>query len=171
MRHFVITFIGPDRTGVVEDIAGEISRLGGNWLESRLARLQGKFTGLISVTLPEGTEGALAEALQAILGGPWGIQIEACGDAEPAMAANFEIILVGPDRSGIVGEISGALASVAVSIVEMESLVESAPFSGEPLFRARLDILTPRGMDSASLRRCLEPIADQMTLDLDVEPR
>jgi len=171
MRHFVITFIGPDRTGVVEDIAVEIRNLGGNWLESRLGHLEGKFAGLISVDLPEAAKADLTTALEGIAGGPWGVQVEASAEKVPEACPNFEVNLVGPDRSGIVGEISGALAETGVSIVLMDSLVESAPFSGEALFKARLEILAPDAMDINDLRQCLEPIADAMTLDLDIEPR
>jgi len=171
MRHFVITFIGPDRTGVVEDIALEVGRLGGNWLESRLGRLEGKFAGLISVALPDGVTSALSDALALIVGGPWLIQIEPCGDPIHPGPANFQVTLVGPDRPGIVGEISGALAGIEVSIVTMDTLVEGAPFSGELLFKADIEVLAPEGMDSTSLRQCLEPVADEMTLDLDIENR
>ena len=38
-----MTVIGPDRTGLVETIAGLVTEHGGNWLESRMCRLGGEF--------------------------------------------------------------------------------------------------------------------------------
>ena len=49
---YIVTFIGADRPGLVELLSGVIERNGGNWQESRLAQLGGKFAGLILVALP-----------------------------------------------------------------------------------------------------------------------
>jgi glycine cleavage system regulatory protein len=56
---FIISFISQDRPGLVEALSEVISKHGGNWLESRLSQLAGKFTGLISISLPEESSAAL----------------------------------------------------------------------------------------------------------------
>jgi glycine cleavage system regulatory protein len=43
----IITFTGPDRPGVVDRLAGVVSQHGGNWEESRMARLAGSFAGIV----------------------------------------------------------------------------------------------------------------------------
>ena len=58
---YVITFIGDDRPGLVEQVASVIENNRGNWHESRLSQLGGKFAGLVPVsythlTLPTITE-------------------------------------------------------------------------------------------------------------------
>ena len=45
MTDLVLTLIGPDRPGLVEAVAEVVARHGGNWLESRMAHLAGKFAG------------------------------------------------------------------------------------------------------------------------------
>lgn len=50
----VITVISADKPGLVESLAQTISRHGGNWLESRMARMAGQspaFCGLMLVTI------------------------------------------------------------------------------------------------------------------------
>ncbi|HEY0985395.1 MAG TPA: ACT domain-containing protein, partial [Kofleriaceae bacterium] len=46
----VLTVLAPDRTGLVELLAQRIAAAGGNWEESRMARLAGQFAGILLVT-------------------------------------------------------------------------------------------------------------------------
>ena len=43
----VLTVIGDDRPGLVEQLAAAISEHRGNWLESSMAHLAGKFAGIV----------------------------------------------------------------------------------------------------------------------------
>ena len=45
----VLTIVGSDRPGLVEAVAEAVARAGGNWLESRMAHLAGKFAGILRV--------------------------------------------------------------------------------------------------------------------------
>ena len=63
-RMLVMTVIGPDRTGLVDSVAGLVTEHGGNWLESRMSRLGGHFAGILRVEVPEDKEPQLAAALQ-----------------------------------------------------------------------------------------------------------
>ena len=49
---YIVTFIGDDRPGLVEQLSSVIEKNQGNWRESRLSQLGGKFAGLILVSLP-----------------------------------------------------------------------------------------------------------------------
>ena len=56
MTDLVLTLIGSDRPGLVEAVAEVIAGHGGNWLESRMAHLAGKFAGILRVEIPEGLQ-------------------------------------------------------------------------------------------------------------------
>ena len=60
----VMTVISPDRTGLVESIARTVAEHGGNWLESRMCRLGGEFTGILRVDIDAEKKSALLSALQ-----------------------------------------------------------------------------------------------------------
>ena len=49
MTEWILTLIGPDRTGLVEAVAERVVARGGNWMASRLAHLGGKFAGIAHV--------------------------------------------------------------------------------------------------------------------------
>ena len=77
--------------------------------------------------------------------------------------------VLGPDRLGIVREISRALSLRAINVTELDSEVISAAMSGEALFKARIDALVPASADLEDLSDTLDDIANQMTLDIDLE--
>ena len=52
-RTLVLTVIGPDRPGLVEELARVIAAHGGSWDESRMARLAGHFAGVVQIHLPD----------------------------------------------------------------------------------------------------------------------
>ena len=60
----VLVVIGPDRPGLVDMLSDAIARHGGSWEESRMARLAGRFAGILRATVPEDRR----EALEAHLG-------------------------------------------------------------------------------------------------------
>ncbi|HPG28427.1 MAG TPA: ACT domain-containing protein, partial [Myxococcota bacterium] len=48
-RALVLTVIGEDRPGLVEDLSGLIASHDGSWDESRMARLAGHFAGVVQI--------------------------------------------------------------------------------------------------------------------------
>ena len=79
------------------------------------------------------------------------------------------LTVIGPDRLGIVREISRALAQRQVNVIEMDSAVSSAPMSAELIFTARIDAEIPEHIDLDDLEDSLEEIANVMTLEIDLE--
>jgi glycine cleavage system regulatory protein len=81
----------------------------------------------------------------------------------------ISLTVLGPDRLGIVREISRALASHKVNVIEMDSKVSTAPMSGEQLFEARINAHIPQHTNLDDLVDTLDDIANQMTLDIDLD--
>src|SRR5688572_15511645 len=61
----VLTILGEDRPGLVEQIAKLVADHHGNWLESRMAHLAGQFAGILRVEV----DAAHAESLTSSLAG------------------------------------------------------------------------------------------------------
>jgi glycine cleavage system regulatory protein len=164
--HFVMTILGRDRPGLVDRVASTIAQHGGNWLESRMARLGGQFAGLLRAEVPVAQESQLLEALRALEseGLAVAIHTEPSASADRTTATRLE--LLGHDRPGIIRQISAALARHRVNLEELESQCESAPMTGEILFRARAQIHIPADCDRAVLQAELERIAADLMVDL-----
>lgn len=167
---YIITFIGDDRPGLVEQLSRVIEENRGNWHESQLSQLGGKFAGLVLVSLPDGGAEQLEAALKALSASGLSVRVtpSSAGQHVPS-ARRITLNLIGPDRLGIVREISQALASHQVNVVEMDSQVSSAPMSGEMLFQARIDAEIPLDTNLDDLNDTLEDIANHMTLDISLE--
>lgn len=160
----VMTVLGKDRTGLVESIARLVADHGGNWLESRMCRLGGEFAGILRVHVPRDQRASLERALMQLSE----LQItvrsdEPAPDLGAAHCATLEVL--GPDRPGIVLEITHALAGQGVNVEELETECASAPMSGEPLFRAKARLLLPAGVTVAALRQSLAKPAAAMGLE------
>ncbi len=168
---FIISFIGDDRPGLIEELSAVITEQGGNWRESRLQQLAGKFAGLVSVSLPAGRGEELRHALKALA--PRGLSVkvtalESLPEAEYA-GRTIRLAIVGPDRPGIVREISAALARQHINVVDMHSDVSSAPMSAEAIFTASVEAHIAEQSDLDELNEALEDIANQMLVDVQLE--
>ncbi len=170
-RTLVLTAIGPDRPGLVEALADTIAVHGGSWDESRMARLAGHFAGVVQVQLPEDRAAGLIAALPGLAAR--GLVASVVASEEPALSqaggATLWLELVGQDRPGIVRDISRALAALAVNVQDLRTTVESAPMSGERLFRARAELAPPAGLSRDSIRKTLERLATDMMVDLTLD--
>jgi glycine cleavage system regulatory protein len=164
----VMTLIGPDRTGLVEAVAGIVAGHGGNWLESRMCRLGGEFAGILRVEVPEDKKSALLDAVQKISG--FRVIV---GTGEPVVklknARESRMEIIGQDRPGIVREISAALARAGVNVEEFSSDVTSGAMSGEQLFKASARLQLPEACDVAALKKNLEEIAADLLVDISFD--
>jgi glycine cleavage system regulatory protein len=166
---FIVTFIGDDRPGLVEQLSSAIERCGGNWHESRLSQLGGKFAGLVLVSLPEDAAESLQQALKGLASSGISVRVTpASAAASSKEGRRVTLAVLGPDRPGIVREISRALAAEQVNVIEMESEVSSAPMSGEPMFRADILAEIPQAASMDALADALDVIAENMTLEIDL---
>src|SRR5215468_2961532 len=149
MTDLVLTLIGTDRPGLVEAVAGIIAAHGGNWLESRMTHLAGKFAGILRAELPPDRADAALAALAGLEARGLRVVAEAAPRAAGAAGAaerTMDLELVGLDRPGIVREIAQLLAANGVNVEELVTDRHSAPMSGEMLFEARAHVHVPAGL-------------------------
>ena len=170
-RALVLTVIGEDRPGLVEALADLVASHEGSWDESRMARLAGHFAGVVQIHLPDERADALIEALPGLA--ERGLSASVV-DSDLSLATvdhrrSIRLELVGQDRPGIVREISGSLAALGVSVQDLRTVVESAPMSGEPLFRAEAELAPPEDVDLDRIRDALERLADELMVDVSLE--
>ena len=167
-KSLVLTVIGDDRPRIVEALADQVLAAGGNWEESRMSRLAGKFAGLLRVSVEAGRASELTRGLTALQGGLT-IVVEETDETPASAGPALRLELVGNDHPGIIRDISRALAQQRINIEELETGVASAPMSGELLFRARALVRLPPSVTVESLRVQLEALAGELMVDIDVE--
>ena len=167
MTSLVLTVIGPDKPGLVEMLAQTITDNKGNWLESGMSRLAGKFAGILITEVPEDNCQALIDALHNLES--QGLKVTAeRSDAGTASKASqsFTLELVGHDKPGIVRDISSALAKRSVNVERLSTELVSGSMSAELLFKATAELMAPEGLDLDIIQEDLEAIASDLMVDI-----
>ena len=164
---FVITVIGDDRPGLVGELAAVVSQHNGNWLESSMANLAGKFAGIVKLAVPA----SHAEPLRSALNGLVGLTLTIAVSARPSAAGGrrLKLSLIGHDRIGIVREVSQVLARHAVNVEELATHVSSAPMSAEALFHAQAQLTAPADLDRNVLTAELERLSNDLMVDISMD--
>jgi glycine cleavage system regulatory protein len=171
MTDVVLTLIGPDRPGLVEALASAIRGHGGNWLESRMARLGGKFAGILRAELPSDNVAAALRSLAALESRGLKVIAETLPSPEEHDTAgtHMDLDVVGVDRPGIVREIFQLMAAAGINVEELATDRRSAPMSGEMLFEARAVVRIPPSTDLAALRSQLDHAARDLMVDVQLQ--
>lgn len=169
-NHIVFTFIGRDQPGLVRKLSSTVAEHGGNWLESRMSLLGGQFAGAVRVAIVEERQPALIEALSRL--GTDGLQVvcQAAEDGERKDGNRVLLQVIGNDRPGIVLEVSRALASQNINVIDMQTALTSAAMTADPLFEARVEVEIPERFDRDALEQALDDIADSLSVEIDISP-
>lgn len=162
----VVTFSGADRAGIVKSLAATVANYGANWEESRMARLAGRFAGILKLTVPPDKTDDLTQALTALAWDGLVVVVERGGPMplKPKQCTLLEI--VGTDREGIVRDVSRTLVECGANIEQFTTDYESAPMTGGVLFKASAVICFHGDIELERLRSALEGIADDLMVDI-----
>jgi glycine cleavage system regulatory protein len=166
MANLVITLISPDHPGIVDAVSDVVSSHGGNWLESRMVQLAGKFAGVLCVEVADDEVAGLEAALNGLERDGLRFVVERTEPAAAVPLRPIEIELVGQDRPGLVHEIAYVLATQGINVEELATDVSTAAHSGADVFRARIRASMPQDADVAEIRRRLERLASDLMADI-----
>jgi glycine cleavage system regulatory protein len=166
MATFTLTCIGDDRPGLVSDLSAPINAHGASWKRSQMARLGGKFAGILLLDVPDDRADPLVADLTALKDAGLLVTLERTDVPAEQLSLRLTLELLGADRPGIVAEISAALAGQRVGIHELSTDVREAPMAGGQLFEAQAVLEAPPSTSMDDLRAMLEAIADELMVDI-----
>ncbi len=166
--HAIVTAVGADRVGIVDDISREILALSCNIEESRMALLGGDFAALLLVSgETEAVERLFHEAPAFAV--KLGLTVQARATAAPQEAADalpYLLESASYDTPGIVHSIATVLRRAGINIASLETDTAPAPWTGAPMFTLRARIAVPRSVSVPALRRDLLALEGEFNLDL-----
>ncbi|HEY5630342.1 MAG TPA: ACT domain-containing protein [Candidatus Limnocylindrales bacterium] len=166
MANLVLTLIGPDRPGIVDAVSDVVSTHGGNWLESRMAQLAGKFAGVLCIEVADDRAADLEDALRGLEARGLHLVVERSEPVAPIRLHPIEIELVGQDRPGLVREIANVLAAQGINVEELSTDRPTAAMSGTAMFQAHIRASVPEGVDLVAVRQRLERLAADLMADV-----
>ncbi len=167
-QNLVITFSSPDRPGIVETITRAVVENGGNWEESRLARLCGDFAGIARIIAPTESVGKLTAQLQSLPIKDLHITVRVAQDSGVESGQLAKLTCHGADHEGIVNRISAFLAAQNINVEEMESSIEPAPITGTPTFNMWCEIRLPGNLDASELAIKLAALGSELAVDINL---
>lgn len=163
MKHLVISFMAPDRPGVVDNLANIVNQNQGNWQDSSMHHLSGFFAGIIEVAVASDSAEDIIKQIQALPDIESIIKIADKQSADPTPSIVLE--LTANDRSGIVQEISSTIHQQGGNLLKLVSTKGSAPHSGQDLFNAKATIIV-EDEKVDQLIDALENLADDLMVDI-----
>jgi glycine cleavage system transcriptional repressor len=169
----VVTITCPDRPGIVERVTDVVVAHGGNWEESRLARLGGDFAGIVLVSVLPQQAHALTAALTALTHDEMTVTVKKASSSVQAVRPGYTLCslhLEGADHEGIVHDVTAYLSRQGINVEAMETTIVAAPMSATPLFQMEAQLAVPPSLTIDVLRDHLRSIGDQLGVGIEVQP-
>lgn len=164
-QNYVISFLGTDRPGLIDQLSAAVRAEDGSWLESRSINLGGLFGGIVEINLPQTGLEALQTRLEPLSQKLSTLTIQPLTEGNEASALEVELSIVGADRPGIVAEVTSILSRLQVNIEEMETEIQPAPMSSELTFHMNCLLSLPKDLSIDQVQHALEALADDLMVD------
>ncbi len=164
----VLTISAHDRPGIMSRLSNTITDHGGNWLESRMARLAGQFVGIVCIECDDDKMANLKEHLVTL--GTEGIHVHILGQGDLSdypFTRHLRIDIFGNDRPGIVSQLARAISDAGANIEELNTSIESAAMSGQTIFHACGTICLPESSDDETIIAAIEALSDDLTIEVE----
>jgi glycine cleavage system transcriptional repressor len=173
-EYAVLSAIGADRVGIVDDLSLIVSEGGGNIEESKMAVLGGEFAVMMLISMEKA-------ALEKLVSGVTGIEgdlelkigLKRTSEGSSPLAERgrpYSLETVSLDGTGIVHSVSAVLRKYGINIEDLETRTDRAPLTGAPLFRMKANVVVGPTVSVSALRRELEELQAAQDLDIILMP-
>lgn len=173
MQKLIVTVMANDRPGILALASNAIFQQGGNLEHVSQTILENQFAGLFIVSIPESLpEKDFTAKLEALLA-PEGLDIRTkkITETEENLPASepFVITCMGPDRRGLVSEITTILAGHKVNITKLRAMFAGGDDPAKNLMVYEVDI--PLSADRSKLAEDLAKRAEALLLSINIQHR
>ena len=168
-EHLVITAVGPDRVGLVEQITQFLLKEGCNIEDSKMAVFCGEFTIILLVSGEAAGLDRVAQSLPSLTAQTSLIFSSKKPVARSPVASALPGRLQASclDHPGVVHQLSSVLSKLGINIEAMETTTQAAPMSGTPIFQFDARLSVPAHVNLHDLRRKLDEIGKQENIDIE----
>ena len=169
---FVISALGKDRPGIVNQLSKAILDSGCNVEDSRMTVLGGEFALILMVS---GHWGAITRLERQVPALEKKLELTILAKhTEPRTAGKdmvpYVVDVVAMDHPGIVHEIADFFASRGINIEELSTWTYPAAHTGTPMFSLNMTVSLPAGVQIGRLRDEFTGFCDNLNLDATIEP-
>jgi len=168
----VLSAVGTDRTGVVQDITQVILSCGGNIEESRMTTLGHEFAMLLLVSGNWHTLTRLENELEKLSESDnLTVAIRKTAEQGPKVdRMPYAVDVFSLDQQGIVFNLANFFASRDIEIADVATRRYAAAHTGAPMFSVQMAVNVPASVHIAQLRDEFLELCDRLNLDGILEP-
>jgi glycine cleavage system transcriptional repressor len=171
-NYLVITALGRDRPGIVNQLSAAVLEHGGSIVDSRMTVLGGEFAVLLMV---EGQWNTLAKVENTLpeLERALGMQIlfkRTQGRSGGRDMLPYAVEVVAMDHPGIVHQLAAFFSERNINIEDLSTSSYAAAHTGTPMFSVHMTVGIPAEVHLATLREEFMDYCDSLNLDAVLEP-
>lgn len=163
----VLSALGSDKPGIVDQLAKATAASGCNIEDSRMTVLGGEFAVLMLVSGPDAALAALEKTVPAV-GEKLGLMLlsKRTRARVPQPAARpYRIDVTALDQPGLVHELANFFSSRQINIEALETTTYAAPHTGSQMFGLQMAVNIPATVSVPSLREEFLAHCDERNLD------
>lgn len=167
----VISALGADRPGIVDELSNIIYKQQLNIEDSRMTVLGGEFAILLLVSGNEDSIEALQSQVPEIEQS-LKMRLLVKPTTEKDTTENsipYSVEVAALDNKGIVSNIASFFSERNINIVELHTESYSAPHTGSPMFALQMTIGIPASMNITQLRGSFLEACDELNLDAELK--
>ncbi|MBN2625973.1 MAG: hypothetical protein JXA95_04850 [Spirochaetales bacterium] len=171
MDYIVLSAMGEDRIGLVEELTERIGRCRCNIEDSRMALLGDEFSIIMLIAGDKEQLDALKEVtgeLEQNLN--LSVRIKDTRPPVHQKGQSYLLETVSPDSQGLVHQLTSVLKRFDVNIEDFTTEVTPAPWTGTPMFHMRGTIVVPAAADMKELREAFLRLEGEKELDIFLKP-
>ena len=170
MARAVISTIGRDRPGIVNELSQAVLETNLNIEDSRMTVLGGEFAVLMSVAGADGSLSELEVKLEELCkGSDLAFLFRRTEERTTRHALPYLVQVVAMDHPGIVARIAGFFSARQINIRDLNTETERAAHTGTPIFNLALTVEVPAGVKISELRSAFEDFCAEQDLDGSLE--
>lgn len=162
---FISTITGPDSLGIIKSLAEVTRSVGGEWITSKVMKLDGQFAALMKVSIEEENENRLNEELVKHFPELTFVNAAVLSQTQkPSKIVNLEIDC--KDRPGLTKDINNILSSLDLIVENMEFNRVHVSTIGEAVFSAKLALAVSEETDSEALAEEIESFSEDLRVNV-----
>jgi len=171
-HYLVISAIGSDRPGLVDQLTHPIHESSGNILDSRMTVLGGEFAILMLVEGRWDTIARIEELLPTLQESMKLTIITKRTESKPvdAPVLPYMVSVVALDHPGIVNQLSSFFSNRQINIQSLDTDSYHAAHTGTPMFSVNMSVQIPAAQSIVALRTEFFEFCDGLNLDAILEP-
>ena len=171
-EHLVITALGDDRPGIVDELSNALFKHNLNIEDSRMSVLGGEFAVLLLVSGEQASiDDLVAETASLEQSLNMKIQVKLTrAEAERPMMVPYTVEVVAIDHPGIVHKLASFFSGRQINIVDLHTERYAAAHTATPMFAVNMTIGIPADTVIKTLRDEFIDMCDELNLDATMTP-